>query len=377
METKKTGSFLSGGTIVLLVLMAIGAYAAIYRFAFGLGASTDLQDNFPWGLWVGFDVLSGVALAAGGFTVTAAVYIFNMKKYKPIARPAVLTAFIGYLMVIVGLIVDIGKPLSFWHPLVMWNHHSIMFEVVWCITLYTTVLALEFSSAFLEKWGWTGALKVMKGLTFPLVIAGIILSYLHQSSLGAFFLIVPAKLNPIWYSPIIPQLFYLSAIALGLAMVTFESVVSARAFGREQEKEIVSGLGKGTSIALLVYLAVRVADLIVRGAMPMVFQGGAASTAFLIEIVVGVVLPMILLSMKSTRESVNGTLLSVSLVIAGIVMNRFNVTFFAQTSSGASYFPTWKEFAITIGLVSLAIFLYRLAAMYLPVFHPAGAKTGR
>jgi Ni/Fe-hydrogenase subunit HybB-like protein len=357
--------------------MAIGAFAAIYRFANGLGASTDLQDNFPWGLWVAFDVLSGVALAAGGFTVTAGVYIFNMKKYKPIARPAVLTAFIGYLMVIVGLVIDIGKPLSFWHPLVMWNPHSVMFEVVWCITLYTTVLALEFSSAFFEKWQWKGALKIMKMLLFPLVIAGIILSYLHQSSLGAFYLIVPAKLNPIWYSPIIPQLFYLSAIALGLAMVTFESVVSARVFNREPEKDIISGLGRGTSIALLVYLVVKIGDLIVRGAMPMVFQGSAASNAFIIEILGGVVLPIVLLSMKSIRESVNGTLTAVSIVIAGVVYDRFNVTFFTQTSSGASYFPTWKEFAITVGLISLAIFLYRLAAFYLPVFHPAEVKTER
>jgi len=375
MENRKTVPFFTGGTFILLALMAIGAYAAIYRFAYGLGASTNLQDNFPWGLWVAFDVLSGVALAAGGFTVTAGVYIFNMKKYKPIARPAVLTAFIGYLMVIVGLVIDIGKPLSFWHPLFMWNYHSIMFEVVWCITLYTTVLALEFSSVFFEKWQRKGALKVMKGLTFPLVIAGVILSYLHQSSLGAFYLITPAKLHPIWYSPILPQLFYLSAIALGLAMVTFESAVSARVFSREPEKEIIAGLGRGTSIALLIYLVVKIVDLFTRGAMPMVFQGSAASNAFLIEIVGGVILPMVLLSMRSIRESLNGTLFAASIVIAGVVFNRFNVTFFTQTSSGASYFPTWKEFAITVGLVSLAIFLYRLAVRYLPVFHTGEVKT--
>lgn len=374
MDNKQTVPFFSGGTFVLLALMAIGAFAAVYRFANGLGAATNLQDNFPWGLWVAFDVLCGVALAAGGFAVTAAVYIFNMKKYKPIARPAVLTAFIGYLMVIVGLVVDIGKPLSFWHPLVMWNHHSVMFEVVWCITLYTTVLALEFSSAFFEKWKWTGMLKVMKFLLFPLVIAGIILSFLHQSSLGAFYLITPEKLNPIWYSPIIPQLFYLSAIALGLAMVTFESAISARVFKREPEKDIISGLGRGTSIALLVYLVVKVADLVARGALPMIFQGGAASAAFLLEIGGGVVLPIILLSMKSVRESISGTLFAVSLVIVGTVLNRFNVTFFTQTSSGATYFPTWQEIAITVGLVSLGVFLYRLAVIYLPVFHQAEAE---
>jgi Ni/Fe-hydrogenase subunit HybB-like protein len=375
MNSNSKTAFFSGGTFILLALIALGAYAAVYRFSFGLGAATDLQDNFPWGLWVGFDVLSGVALAAGGFTVTAAVYIFNMKKYKPIARPAILTAFIGYLMVIVGLIIDIGKPLSFWHPLVMWQPRSVMFEVVWCITLYTTVLTLEFAPAVLEKLQWTGLLKVLRFFLFPLVIAGIILSYLHQSSLGAFYLITPAKLHRIWYSPVLPQLFYLSAIALGLAMVTFESIVSAKVFRREPEKDIISGLGKGTAIALLVYLAVKIADLIMRGAMPMVFQGGAAANAFLVEILGGVVLPMVLLFTKHVRQSANGLLLSVSIVIAGVVYNRFNVTFFTQTSSGASYFPTWKEFAITAGLVSLGIFLYRLAVTFLPVFHEAGAEA--
>jgi Ni/Fe-hydrogenase subunit HybB-like protein len=361
----------SFGTLILLVLIAFGAFAAYFRFKHGLGASTDLKDNFPWGLWVSFDVLSGVALAAGGFTVTAAVYIFNMKKYKTIARPAILTAFIGYLMVIVGLVIDIGQPTRFWHPLVMWQYRSVMFEVVWCITLYTTVLALEFAPAVLERLRWTGLLKILKFFTFPLVIAGVILSFLHQSSLGAFYLITPAKLSKLWYSPIIPQLFYLSAIALGLAMVTFESTVSAKIFNREPERDIIKGLGKGTAIALLIYLVVKIADLAVRGALPLAFDGSSESKYFLAEIGLGVILPMILLFIKQVRESATGVLFSVSIVIAGVVFNRFNVTFFSQTSSGASYFPTWREFAVTIGLVSLGVFLYRLAVVLLPIFSEA------
>ncbi len=331
----------SFGTLILLVLVAIGAFAAYFRFKYGLGAATDLKDNFPWGLWVSFDVLSGVALAAGGFTITAAAYIFNMKKYKPIARPAILTAFIGYLMVIVGLVIDIGQPTRFWHPLVMWQYRSIMFEVVWCIILYTPVLAFEFAPAVLERLKWTGLLKVLKFFTFPLVIAGIILSFLHQSSLGAFYLIAPAKLSRLWYSPIIPQLFYLSAIVLGLAMVTLESTVSAKAFKREPERDIVKGLGKGTAIALLVYLIVKIVDLAVRGALPLAFDGSTESKYFLAEIGLGVILPMVLLFIKQVRDSVAGVIFSVSIVIAGVVFNRFNVTFFSQTSSGASYFPAF------------------------------------
>jgi Ni/Fe-hydrogenase subunit HybB-like protein len=371
---RKNIPLFSFGSLILLVLISVGAFAAYFRFAHGLGAATDLKDNFPWGLWVGFDVVSGVALAAGGFTIAAATYIFNMKKYKLVARPAILTAFIGYLMVIVGLVIDIGQPTRFWHPLVMWQYRSVMFEVVWCITLYTAVLALEFAPAVLERLGWTKLLKVLNFFTFPLVIAGIILSFLHQSSLGAFYLIAPTKLSRLWYSPIIPQLFYLSAIALGLAMVAFESTVSAAVFKREPEREIIQGLGKGTAIALLVYLVVRIADLLVRGAMPLAFNGSTESKYFLAEIGLGVILPMVLLFIRQVRESTGGSLFSVSLAMAGVVFNRFNVTFFSQTSSGASYLPTWREFAITIGLISLGIFLYKLAVKLLPILPEVEAE---
>lgn len=364
----------SFGTLILLALIGLGAVAAAYRFQYGLGASTGLNDNFPWGFWVAFDVLAGVALAAGGFTITAAVYIFNMKKYRPIARPAILTAFLGYLMVVIGLVVDIGKPLSFWHPLVMWQPRSIMFEVVMCISLYTTVLALEFAPAVLERLRWNGLLKVLKFFTFPLVIAGIILSFLHQSSLGAFYLIAPAKTPAVWYSAVMPQMFYLSAIALGLSMVTFESIVSAWAFGREPERDILKGLGKGTAIALLVYLVAKTADLGVRGALPMVFDGSRAGNYFIAEMLIGVIIPMVLLSLKQVRESLGGLFFSVSLVIGGVVFNRFNVTFFTQINSGGSYSPTWQEIAITVGLVSLGIFLYRLAVKFLPILPEAEAE---
>ncbi|HEX9020171.1 MAG TPA: NrfD/PsrC family molybdoenzyme membrane anchor subunit, partial [Nitrospirota bacterium] len=341
MAMKSSSSSVSApaaGVKSLLALVALGAAAALYRFIFGLGASTNLSDNVPWGLWVAVDVLSGVALAAGGFTITAAVYIFNLKKYKPIARPAILTAFIGYLVVIVGLVIDIGKPLSFWHPLVMWNYRSVMFEVVWCITLYSTVLALEFAPAFLERFQLTGLLKLLKFFTYPLVIAGIVLSFLHQSSLGGFFLIMPHKVPSLWYTPNLPYLFYISAIALGLAMVSFESIVSARTFRREQEMDIVRGLGRGVFVTLVVYLVFKAGDLAYRGAAPLLFSSGKASLFFILEMLIGVIIPIALYSMKSVRESVNGHLLASSCVIVGTVMNRFNVNFFAQAGPKAGYF---------------------------------------
>ena len=171
--------------VVLAIVLLLGAYATVLRFVRGLGASTNLTDGFPWGLWIGFDVMCGVMLAAGGFTLTAAVYIFNLKNFKPIVRPAVLTAFLGYLLVVVALLYDLGRGYRIWHPLVMWNPHSVMFEVAWCVMLYNTVLALEFSGVLFEKFNLPKLLKWQKAIVIPLVVAGVMLSTLHQSSLGS------------------------------------------------------------------------------------------------------------------------------------------------------------------------------------------------
>lgn len=361
-------SFASKGMRLLLMLVGVGAVAALYRLAMGLGAATNLSDDVPWGLWVAVDVLSGVALAAGGFTITAAVYIFNMQKYKSIARPAILTAFIGYCVVIVALVVDIGKPFSFWHPLVMWNYHSVMFEVVWCVTLYTIVLALEFAPSFLEAARWEKTLRILRIFTYPLVIAGVILSFLHQSSLGALYLLGPQKLNHLWYSPIMPLMFFISAIAAGLAIVSFESILSSRGLGRNYEMDILQGLARGVRMTLVLYLMVRIADMAVRGTYTLL--GANLPTLFwMIELIGGVLIPIMLYSMKSIRESVKGLQTAAVLVLGGVVLNRLNVNFFTQSGAGTFYFPAVWELLVTIGLVSLAVLLYRLAVMHLPVFH--------
>ncbi len=362
-------SFQSKGMRLLLMLVGLGAVATLYRLAAGLGAVTNLSDDVPWGLWVAVDVLSGVALAAGGFTITAAVYIFNMKKYKPIARPAILTAFIGYSVVVVGLAIDIGKPFSAWHPLVMWNHHSVMFEVVMCITLYTTVLLLEFAPAFLERVKRNNALTILKKFTYPLVITGIVLSFLHQSSLGGFFLIAPAKLRHLWYTPNLPYLFYLSAIAAGLAMVSFETLIGSRTLRRESEMDIARGLGSGARTTLVLYLVAKAADMTVHGNWPLLLAWNKASFFWSAEMLIGVLAPIVLYSMKSIRESENGLLTTASLVIVGVVFNRFNVNFFTQAGTGTFYFPAVTEILVTLGLVSAIVLLYRLAVMHLPVFH--------
>ena len=190
---------------VFAVLMLAGAYSTFVRFYYGLGASTNLSDQFPWGIWIGFDVLCGVGLAAGGFTLAAIVHIFNIKSFHPVVRPAILTAFLGYMLVVVALMFDLGRPYRIWHPIIMWNPRSVMFEVGWCVTLYTTVLALEFSPLVFEKLRLERPLRIIHGIQIPLVIAGVLLSTLHQSSLGSLYLIVPGKLHPLWYTQSMAQ----------------------------------------------------------------------------------------------------------------------------------------------------------------------------
>ena len=191
--------------------MAGGVYAVFLRVSFMASArATNLSDEFPWGIWIGFDVLCGVGLAAGGFTLVATVHIFNIERYKPILRPAILTAFLGYLLVTAALLLDIGRPWAIWHPLVMWNHHSVMFEVAWCVTSTPLFWRSNSLPMLLERLGWKAPLKVIHAISVPLMILGVILSTLHQSSLGTVYLIVPEKMHPLWYSPMLPLFFFVS-----------------------------------------------------------------------------------------------------------------------------------------------------------------------
>lgn len=357
------------GTIILLILMALGLVVGIVRFTEGLGATTDLSDFYPWGLWLGFDVISGVALGAGAFTIAAVVYIFNLKKYRPILRPAILTGFLGYLLVIMGLLADLGQPWRLWHAIIYWNPHSVLFEVAWCVMLYTTVMFLELLPLVFERFNKPKLLRAAHAVTLPLVIAGITLSTLHQSSLGSLFMIMPDKLHPLYLSPVLPIFFYVSAIAVGLAMVIVESSLSAKAFKRGLEMDILSNLGRAIPYVLGFYLVFRLGDLLIAGELWLMFRGTIMSNLFLVEIVGGVVLPIVLFSIRKVRESPAGLFWSAVIVIVGLVLNRIVMTLVApQASVETTYFPTWMEFALTVGLVSTGVFAFMLASRFLPVF---------
>lgn len=354
---------------IFMGILLAGLYATVVRFTKGLGASTNLSARFPWGIWIGFDVMCGVALAAGGFTISAVVYIFHLERYRPIVRPAILTAFLGYFLVCVGLLFDLGRPYNIWHPLIMWNPHSVMFEVGWCVTLYTTVLALEFSPLVLEKLPWQKPYKVVKAITIPLVILGVLLSTMHQSSLGTLYLIVPHKLHALWYSPLLPVFFFISAIALGCAMTIFESYLSLRAFRKQLDFELLNRLGAVAAVALLVYLVIKLFDMQARGVLGLAFQPTYEGRMFLAEMLLGVIAPIVMLFIPRIRNNQFGLFVSALMVVLGFVMNRINVAITGMDrSSGVNYFPSWTEFAITASIVGAGFLLFGLAVKYLEVF---------
>jgi Ni/Fe-hydrogenase subunit HybB-like protein len=353
---------------VFAIILAAGAYATYLRAVYGLAGSTNLTDEFPWGIWIGFDVLCGVGLAAGGFTLVAVVHIFNIERYKPILRPTILTAFLGYMFVVVGLLFDLGRPDRLWHPMVMQNPHSVMFEVAWCVMLYSTVLALEFAPTLFEKLKWQVPLKLLHAISVPVVIAGVILSTLHQSSLGTMYLIVPHKLHPLWYTPLLPLMFYVSAICVGLAMTIFESWHSSKALHREFEMPLLSSLARALAVLLGVYLMLRFADLTRRGALKFLLDNQMESYLFGLEISL-MLLPMLLLFQESVRRNAYALYGSAVMVVLGFVTNRLNVSLAGmERGSGTTYIPAWSEIAITFSLIALGFAVFKLAAKHLPVF---------
>lgn len=364
-----TKSWFSPGKLFIYLVFLAGLIATIQRFFFGLGYATHLSDQFPWGLWIGFDVLCGVGLAAGGFVMAGIVYIFNVQSFKPAVKPAVLTAFLGYLLVIVALLYDLGKPYNIWHPVIMWNPHSVMFEVGWCVMCYTTVLFLEFLPNVFQKFRLEKPYRILKQVTVILVILGVIFSTLHQSSLGSLFLIVPEKLHPLWYSPLLPVYFFISAVGVGFAMVLFESYLSSRAFGKHLTPRLSSQIARSIVFILCLYLVLKLIDINRRDLWGTVFSYSTEHLFFWAENLIGVLLPILLLSRRPVRTSEPALFWSVILVIIGFVLNRLNVSITGMEAyAKANYFPSWQEIAVTSMLVTLGFLAFRWIAKNFPIF---------
>ena len=361
--------------VVSVIIVTVGLFSAYFRFSLGLGATTNLQDSVPWGLWIGFDFI-GVGLAAAGFTIAATVHIFNIHKYEPLVRPAILTAFLGYSVVVCLLLVDLGRPENFWHPLVMWNIHSVMFEITWCIICYSTVLLLEFAPVILEKFNLKAPIKFLKIISIPIVIAGVLFSTLHQSSFGSLYLIVPGKLHPLWYSSLLPIHFYVSCIAAGLSMIIFESYLIARSCTKEDgfcntglKMNILSGAAFVVWIALIAGILLKIYDFVSNDKLIYLTIPSMETSLFYLEIIIGTIVPIYLLSYKKFREDKKWLYIISICVISGLILNRLNVSITGLVaSSGINYFPSFDEISITMMLVVIAIFAFRLIAKNFSVF---------
>jgi Ni/Fe-hydrogenase subunit HybB-like protein len=367
-------------TIVALIFAA-GIYSMYARFALGFQAATNLTDPQPWGLWVGLGTLCGVGLSGGGFAIAAAVYLLGLERYRPILRTAVLISFLGYSTVIIGMMYELGIPWRIWHPIFMWNRHSVLFEVSWCVMLYTTVLALEFSPALVEKIPWFTVrelyLRWHHSLLIALVLAGTLLSSMHQSFLGGLYLITKGKLDPLWYSPYLTTMFYLSAIPAGLSLTIMAIYLCVRSLNVRVDRNILSDVSRVIAPLLAIYGVFRAVDLINRDATQYLWMWREATGLFWLEIALLVVAPLILLSMEKVRNNPKSLYLTCSVVVMGFMTNRLNVSITGlQASSAAYYIPKWTEFAATLATIAAAVVAFYYAILYLDIL-PKNAPRQR
>lgn len=354
--------------VLVIAILVAAAYAVAKRFAGGLGAVTNLSDRFPWGIWITFD-LCGIALAAGGFVLAGTVHVFHLRRFEPILRPTVLTAFIAYQLVAAVLVLDLGRPQRFWHPLVMWQHHSVMFEITLCLSLYTLVLALEFAPVLCDRFGWCGVSAAIHKLALPIVMAGVILSTLHQSSFGSLFLIVPQKLHPLWYTPMLPILFLLSAVCAGIAVVIVESIGCERFVGRHLAPELLVGLSRAGSRLLWLYLACKLGDLLWRGAWKELTAPPWIGLLLLLEVVGGGVIPALWMGRASLQTPKRALVWASGFVMAGVVLNRTNVSWFGLLpATGLVYLPSAMEVIVTAALAIAGALAFVALSKFLPVF---------
>ena len=375
--------FFTPGVYVLLMVMAAGGATVLARFIGGIGYVSNLTQQYPWGLWIGIDVASGVALAAGGFTTAALAHILGRHHYESIVRPALLTAALGYTFVVLGLLVDIGRTWAIWKPMIYWNPNSVLFEVAMCVMIYLNVLYIEFipiiTEQFKSKFNILGVLeKNLDKIMWIFVIAGVVLSCMHQSSLGSLMLIAPTKLHPLWYTPILPLLFLLSAIAVGYPMVIFETTIITTSMNLDSEMDTLQPLSKISIILLGLYLIIKLGDMVIRGTYVYLFDFNAQSNAFLCEIIFGVITPWVMLCFDKVRGSRKALFFASCLVIFGVLINRINVFIvgFKPHYSSTPYFPSIGEILVTCGLIATLMLIYRLAVTWLPVLSAKEKEGG-
>jgi Ni/Fe-hydrogenase subunit HybB-like protein len=371
-------SILTPFNVFAAVVVAVGLIVTVLRFTRGLGAVTNLSDYHPWGIWIGFDLLVGVALAAGGFVTSAAVYVFGLKKYHSAVRPAILTGFLGYALVVLALHYDVGRPWRLPYPfIVQQGTSSLLFEVAACVALYLTVLFIEYSPAALEWLGLKKARNLVVRLTLVLTIFGVVLSTLHQSSLGALFLIAPSKLHPLWYSSYLPIYFFITAVIAGLSMVIFESTLSHRYFHEKMDEthlaenpHVTLGFGKAAAMVLAGYFVIKVFGLSTGNHWRLLATGYGAW--YLVELLGFVALPCFLYAVGVRERNLKLIRYTAAWTVLGIVVNRFNISMIAfnyHLPAGERYVPHWMEVAISVFIVTIGILAFRFIVTRMPILY--------
>ena len=380
--------FITPGVMLLIVLAVNALIFLAIRFFYGIGSMTNLDNQHPWGIWIAIDVASGVALAAGGFTSAALGHIIHKEEYKVILRPALLTAMLGYTFVAFGVFVDLGRYYFIWHPLIFWNGTSPLFEVGLCVMIYATVLYIEFLPIVTERFvgrinlkGFFSFLNVpldailrfldrnLGKTMFVFIIAGVVLSTLHQSSLGTLMVIAGPKMHPLWQTPVLPLLFLISAIAVGFPMIIFESLIASRSLGLKPEMKVLSNLGRMVGPLLVIYLAIKIIDMAIRGTYVYLTEVNTASVMFSIEVVLGVIVPIRMFFSEKVLNSRLGLFVAAMLVVFGVFLNRINNFLVAYTPPYAlhKYFPSIGEISVTVGFIAILVLLYRAIVMIFPV----------
>ncbi|MBD3224122.1 MAG: Ni/Fe-hydrogenase cytochrome b subunit [Caldithrix sp.] len=354
---------------VLTVLAVIGLVLILKRFIFGLGSVTNLNDGYPWGLWIVYDVVTGTAFACGGYAMAILVYIFNRGEYHPLVRSSLLVSMFGYTLAIISIYIDVGR---WWqlHNVFLpqyYNPNSVMFEVALCVSLYVVVLWIEFSPAIFEGLRNEKTMRIINRFMFFFIALGVLLPTLHQSSLGSLMIVAGEKLSPLFQTLFLPLLFLITAISLGYAMVIFESIFASVNLKRPLETPLLSKISGYIPWLLLLFLIIRFGDIIFRGQFASIFAFDVASVLFLVETILFVV-PMVILFNQQNRDMASKLFMASLLIVLAGGLYRFD-TFIVvfNPGHGYHYFPAFQEFMITIGIIAMEIMGYLYMVKKLPV----------
>ena len=375
-HTALGGSLWSPFTLVLGVFIAIAMFFLAQRFIYGLGAVTNINNGYPWGIWVVWDVVIATGFACGGYAMALVAYILNRGEYHHLVRPALTASLFGYSLGGASVLIDLGRYWNFWH--ILWPSYSqpgsVMFEVAACISCYILVLWIEFSPAFLEHFGFKNLKAKLSKVMFVFIGLGVLLPTMHQSSLGSLLVVFGYQIHPLWQTPLLPLLFLLTAVCMGFAIVILEATLAATGFKRDIKDELplLSKIGKIIMGILMAYLVIRVGDLVVRGAIFKVFTSGIKSVMFLIEMAC-FVYPVVVLSKPANRKLLSKLLAAAMSMLTGAVLYRIDAFLVAyDTGPGWHYFPSVPEIMVTIGVVAIEVLAYIIFVRKFPILpgHP-------